>query len=104
MLEIPLSAIPNQSLSIRLDNFQYNLRIYFLGTVMAMDITRDGNVILTGQRLVPSYLVIPYEYLEAGNFAFVTDDDDYPDYTKFGITQFLYYLSESELAALRAGT
>lgn len=103
MIEIPLSAIPNQTFSIQLDNIFYDLAIYAANRIMAMDLNRGGTQILTGERLVPGYPVIPYRYLESGNFVFITNNEEYPDYRQFGINQILVYASAAELSSLRAG-
>jgi len=116
MIEIPLASVPNQTFSIVLDERLYEIALYAIdtgnivldgatvpNTVMAVDITRDGVVIMTGMRVMPDYPMIPYRYLEAGNFVFITSEGDYPDYLQFGITQTMIYLSEAELAELRAG-
>lgn len=104
MIEIPLSAIPNQSLSIRLGDAQYDLRLFLCNNVMAIDIIRDNEVIIQGARLAPGFPILPYEYLSAGegNFVVVTENDEYPDYLQFGITQFLIYATTAELANLPA--
>lgn len=115
MILVPITNIPNQSLSIRLDDNFYDIDIFMCATgvqetpffeapIMAMNLSRNGTAILTGQRLVAGFPAIPYRYLEDGNFVIITDDDDLPDYNEFGITQFLIYASAAEIAALRAGT
>lgn len=103
MIDVPIAAVPNQSFSIQLDNVSYDMAIYSTGNVMSMDIIRAGTPILLGERLVPNYPIIPYRYLESGNFVFITLDGDYPTYDQFGVTQNLIYLSATELASLRAG-
>jgi hypothetical protein len=70
---------------------------------MAIDIIRNGTPIISGSRMVPGYPLIPYNYLEDGNFTMLTEDDAYPDYSQFGISQFLIYASQAEIAALPAG-
>ena len=115
MINIPLQAIPNQSFSIRLGDSFYDINLRMCGAssrvepfyrypIMVMDIIRDNAPVVTGQRCVAGFPVIPYRYLESGNFVFVTDDDNLPDFTQFNITQFLIYVSASELATIRAGT
>lgn len=101
MIEIPLQAIPNQSLSVLLNNVQYDIRIEVCNNIMAFDIVRNNIAIVTGQRAVAGEPIIPYQYLEDGNFAVLTMNDAYPDYLQFGITQSLIYASQSELEALR---
>lgn len=102
MLQIPIAAIPNQTFSIQLDQLEYDIGLFVAEGIMAVDLVRADQVILTGQRVTPGSLVIPYKYLESGNFLISTLNDDYPDYTQFGLTQFLFYLSQSELEAIRA--
>lgn len=102
MIEIPLQAIPNQSLTIRLDNNFYQITLKEIEGLMAITIIRDGTPIVIGERIVPGYPIIPYRYLENGNFAFLTLDDEYPYYPQFGVTQQLVYASQSELETLRA--
>jgi hypothetical protein len=115
MLEIPLQAIPNQTLSVQLDNNQYDIKIAATmsttadnGTVaadvlMCVDIVRNNVTIVSGFRAVDGTPIIPYQYLEAnsGNFQFLTSEGDYPDYRKFGIDQSLIYASATELEILR---
>jgi len=103
---IPLEAIPNQSLTIRLEDRRYEIAFNFAGDIMAADITRDDVVVIQGIRCVAGTPILPYEYLEeeSGNFIFQTENDNLPDYTRFGDTQVLLYFSNSELEALRNGT
>lgn len=100
---IPLQALPNQSFSVLLDNINYDIRIMLTNGVMSFDITQDNVVIVTGQRAVAGYPIIPYRYLTSGNFVVTTMNDELPDYTQFGITQFLIYASADELEAFRNG-
>jgi hypothetical protein len=102
MLEIPLIAVPNQSLSIRLDNNFYTLNIKQARNTMAVDVLRNNDIVVQSQRALPSYRLIPYEYLENGNFIFVTENWEYPFYTQFAITQFLYFVTQAELESIRA--
>lgn len=101
MITIPLSAIPNQTFSIALDSNNFNISLYATGNVMAADITINNVITLTSVRVVPGSLIIPYEYLEYGNFALITLNDAYPYYTEFNVTQFLIYISAAELEVLR---
>lgn len=72
---------------------------------MVIDITREDEDIIKGQRCTPDRLLLPYPYLEGktGNFTFECDDDSYPDYQKFGSTHRLWYLTAEELAEARNG-
>ncbi len=104
MITIPITSLPNQSFSIQLGNDNYDIVIRSCNFIMAVDLTRNNVPILTGQRVVAGTPVIPYTYLESGNFLFITANEEYPDYTQFGLTQLLVFTSAAELEAIRAGT
>jgi len=101
VITIQLSAIPNQSFSIRLDDHFYDITIKSTNGCMSVTIARDNIVILSNQRAVAGFPIIPYHYLESGNFIFLTQNDDLPDYTQFGITQSFVFISQSELDTFR---
>ncbi len=108
MIQIPITNIANQSLSIRLAGNQYDITIHACrdngeyGTgIVAFDIVRDNVVIVTGNRAVPGFPLIPARYLENGNFIVLSMDDEYPDWRQFGITQQLIFASETELETIR---
>ena len=106
MIEVPIVNSPNQSLSITLDGNRYDIRIHAckdnLGNlVMAFDIAQNGTMIVEGMRAVAGFPIIPSAYLENGNFVVVTQNDEIPNYTKFGISQNLIYASQTELDTLR---
>lgn len=103
MIDITLDPIPNQTVSIRLDEDLYSLTVKATRGVMSADIVRNGVTILSGARIVAGTALIPYRYLEAGNFVLLTDNEEYPDYAKFGSSQSLVFASAEELEALRNG-
>lgn len=101
MINIPLQAIPNQSLSIQLNSEQYDIRIHdCTNGVMAIDIVINSVPLLTGIRLVGNYPIIVSEYMQNGNFILQTKNDEYPDYTQFGVTQYLIFANPSEIEAI----
>lgn len=102
MIDVGLAALPNQSLSIQLDELFYLIDLRDVGGTVAATITRDGEVLASGLRITPGTPLLPYRYQESGNFLLTTDADALPDYTQFGVTQFLVYLTDAELAAYRA--
>ena len=102
MINVPLDIIPNQSLEMRLDNNRYALTLKETNGCMSVTISRNDVEILSNSRCVAGAPLIPYAYLEAGNFAFITENDDLPYYTKFNSSQTLVYATIAELAALRA--
>lgn len=102
MIELPITAIPNQAFSAQLAGNNYQLRIHDCGSVMSVDVTINNVLIVSGVRAVPGFPIIPSRYLENGNFAFITENDEYPDWLKFGIDQYLVFADEDELIAIRA--
>lgn len=102
MIDVSLAAVPNQTLSIDLDSSAYEITIHDANGAAACTIVRDGTTLVSGMRLTTGVPVIPYRYLETGNFIFTTQGDALPDFTQYGVTQFLTYLSAAELAAFRA--
>ena len=101
---IPVQAIPNQSLTVTLDQSTYAITLKTMGTLMAASIVRDGVTLFTSQRVVTGTPLIPYQYQESGNFMFITADDTFPFYEQFNVTQFLLYFTADELVTLRAST
>lgn len=51
--------------------------------------------------MLPNSPLLPYRYLESGNFVMICDDELYPDYRLFNDTQTLVYVTTAELEALR---
>ncbi|MBJ9336144.1 hypothetical protein L2109_07070 [Citrobacter portucalensis] len=100
MIVIPLNSEPNQSLTITLDSIEHSLTIKEAGGAMMMTISRDSETVISNTRLLSDTLIIPYTHLEAGNFIFLTDDEEMPYYTSFD-TQTLLYISASELEQYR---
>lgn len=97
MLEITLAPIPNQTFSTVLDTIRYDLRIFLAVNVMCCDLAINGTSVLTSNRLVAGAFVIPYRYLQNGNFLLTTLNDELPWYEQFGSTQFLIYLTQNEI-------
>lgn len=104
MQNIPIQAIPNQTLSVALDGNQWGITLKSAAGIIAVSLVLNGAPVITGLRAVAGKRIIPCKYQEAGNFAFLCQQQNLPDYTQFGTTQVLVYLSASELAALRPPT
>lgn len=101
MQSIPIQAIPAQSFSITLDNNNWDISIKTTDDCTSVSLALNGVDILDNVRAVANTKIIPYEYLEAGNFAFVSKLQDLPFYEQFGITQTLVYISDDDLAVIR---
>lgn len=108
MIEIPLQAVPNQSLSFTLNDNTYDMTIRACNTadaeVMGFDIAINNEIVVQGQRATTDFPIIPYVYLYNGNFVLVTADDDLPDWRKFGISQYLIYISNDEIREIYASS
>ena len=99
---IPLQVLPNQALSVILDNNQWDFVIKVTRGIMTVSLQLNSVDILDSAAAVAGSLIIPSLYKESGNFMIVTQSFQLPDYTQFGTTQFLIYYSADDLAAFRA--
>lgn len=104
MRQIPITNTPNQTFSFQADDTIYDVSLRDVTGIMVARVHINNILVLSGQRIVAGFPIIPYEYLENGNFVITTNNDDIPYWPQFGITQFFYYVSQTEIAAIRAGT
>lgn len=100
MIEIPLRAVPAQEFTVQVDEQRFVMRFVDAVSCVAVDLTVNGAVVLLGQRIVAGTPVIPYSYLETGNFFILTEQEALPDWREFGVSQTLLYLTPGEIAAL----
>lgn len=101
MIEIAVQKIPNQEFDIELGGHRYNIEIRTFNEMTLMSVKIDDVDVKRSVRCCANQKVIPYNYLtKGGNLIWRCIDDDYPHYTKFGDTQFLYYATDEELAQL----
>lgn len=101
MQQIPIQALPNQSFSVQLDGNQWDWTIELVNDAIAVTLSLNGNIVISGLSIVGGMRIIPSEYEESGNFVLVTMNQQVPDYTQFGTGQQLIYLSAVELMAIR---
>jgi len=101
MRTIPIQAVPNQELSVTVENLRFVITLKEARGVMVADVALDGVTLLRGTRLLAGEAVIPYRYLENGNFYLLTDEGRLPDYRRFNASQQLVYLTADEMAAIR---
>ena len=98
MRNIPIESTPNQSLTVNLDGNRWFLRIKECRGVMACDVSLDDVPILQGIRICPGTPIIPYEYLQGnGNFLLLVDREELADWSQFGMSQSLIYVSPGEI-------
>lgn len=100
MIDIPLAAVANQTLTIQLDDHFYAISLH--AEPVSVSIDRDDVTVIQGARICPGTPLLPYRHEESGNFVLIVPDDGLPDFTQFGVTQFLVYLSQDEVNGLRA--
>jgi len=101
MFLIPLAQVPNQALSFNADNSLWTIHVYQSAKFVCADIQIDGEPIFTGVRCFGGTKLLQYGYMTApdlGNFVF----DEDADWTNFGASCNLYYLSKAELAQFEA--
>jgi hypothetical protein len=97
---VPLTSAPNQAFTVTLDGVRWALSLKEARGVMCASVSRDGVRLLDGVRALAGQPLIPYRYLETGNFVFLTTDDNAPDWALFGVTQTLVYLSAAEISEI----
>lgn len=98
---IPIQSTPNQSLTITLDGNLWGLTIKTCNGVTAVSMTLNGNDLIDDLIAAACAPIIPAPYQESGNFAFLTANNQLPNYKQFNVTQSLFYFSATELAAFR---
>lgn len=101
MIQINLSPIPNQSISVQLGGYFWEIILKETKGVMSATVIRDNVVLISNVRCAPGTPLLPYIFQESGNFLFLTNDGDYPYYTQFGISQGLIFASADELEVIR---
>lgn len=104
MRVVPLAAVPNQSFTVTLNETRWSLRLTAGRGVAICDVSKSGELLLSGSRVLAGEPLIPYAYLQAGNFLFVVNGGDLPDYQKFNVSQFLVYLSDDEINSIKLAT
>jgi len=101
MIQIPLQNNANQTATIILDNgfFAITLRTVNNGAknLVLISISLNNTPLIINQVLTSGTLILGYLYLFNGNFMLLANDDENPDYTKFGDSQVLIYISNKEL-------
>ncbi len=101
---IPIQALPTQRFSIPLDGNEWGITIRATNGTISMSFTLNGDVVIQNTRAVAGRRIIPATYQEAGNSTLITQSFELPDYTKFGTTQQLVYISAADLEIVRTKT
>jgi len=96
---IPLQLdAPNQSLSFT-EGASWSVALKSTNNSLVATIQRDGVTLIEGVRIVAGEFIIPYPYLSIANFYLETQNNQLPDYTLLGTTQFLIFMTEDEVRA-----
>ena len=96
MNQIPLTALPNQTISFNVDGAYWQLHIYQAVNFVCADVMRDGVAITSGVRCFVGVPLLQYPSMYLPNFGnFIFDAD--VDWTNFGMSCNLYYLTQAEL-------
>lgn len=98
---VPIQQIPNQAFSITLDGVLYDLKILTNNGVTSVSLSINGQDVLDNALAASAAPIIPAPYQEAGNFMFLTANQQLPYYEQFGLTQSLLYFTADELATFR---
>lgn len=102
MESINIDAIPSQNFTVTLGGNNYEIKIYSIVGHMSYDLSVNGMEVIVGFKLVNDMLLLPYLYQEiSGNILLSLPENEIPDYTRFGLSQFLFYLNEEETEAYR---
>lgn len=96
MREISLQAVPNQKVTVALDNKIWDIELKSCPQFMAASIWLNGEPIVLGQRIIEGGLLIPYRYL-AVNGNFFIGGNGQPNWREFGRSQNLYYIPVGDL-------
>lgn len=103
MQVLPLTQAPSQEFSFRDGDTRWVVRLKDCGSVLAATVSRDEVEVVSGVRALPGEFLIPFAYLETGNFMFVTEGDELPAGPSLGLTQTLFYFNAAEMTELRNG-
>ena len=101
MLLIPLAQVPNQAVSFTADDALWTIHVYQSAKFVCADIAINGEFKINAVRCFGGIQLLQYNYMTApdlGNFLF----DEDADWTNFGGSCTLYYLSQAELAEFNA--
>lgn len=102
MQTIAIQAIPSQTFTyIDPSSNQWDIGIRNVASQVAFTFSLNGTLLLQNICAVAGYRIIPYDYLENGNFVLITQNYQVPDYTQFGISQTLVFLEQSDIQSFR---
>lgn len=102
MQSIPIQALPAQTFTyVDPANNQWNIGVQLVIEQLAFSFTLNGLPLIKNVTAVAGIRIIPYDYLENGNFVLITQSQQVPDYRQFGTTQHLLFLEAADIKAFR---
>lgn len=105
MIEVPLTATPNQEVSIELDEQDCTIQVRQLGLYTFLSLWLDSDLIAENEICMPGVAVLQgYIPKFKGNFVLVDSSDpekqQRSDYRELGSRFILLYLTEAEVNEL----
>lgn len=99
IVEVPLSALPSQELSLVLGNQDVTVRVLTRGDYLYLDVLNEDTPIILGQLIVSNANLLPSGLTNfVGNFRMVdTNGNADPEYIGLGERWQLLYLSDEDL-------
>ena len=96
IVEVPLSALPSQELSLVLSNQDVTVRVLTRGDYLYLDDLKDGSAVIQGQLIVTGQNLLPSGLADfIGNFQMVDiNGNSDPVYTGLGTQYRLLYSDE----------
>lgn len=93
VLEVPLSALPSQELSLVLGNQDVTVRVLTRGDYLYLDVLKESEPVILGQLIVTGQNLLPAGLSDfTGNFQMVdVNGDSAPVYTGLGVQFRLLY-------------
>lgn len=97
---VPVATVPNQSFTVTIDGVRWGLALKDANGILVANVTRDDVLLLSATRVLAGEAIIPYAYLQTGNFLVLTSLDDLPNWQQLSVTQTLVYFSPTEMVSL----
>lgn len=104
VLEFELNNLPNQTFTTTINDVDMEITLKLTGgednPIMLFALRSGGEYLCPFVPVFANQGILPYPYMiseAGGNFIFLTENDEYPNYEQFGKTQTLYFITEDDL-------